>query len=153
MCFTVGFQKTLKAIRRFPAIILMPIVTFWVIGPATTQFLALKRYGPKSNVLAVSFMFTWINVGITIISQLILFFVYIFPLFNMAYFGFGHLFANLLIYLTIAAFILMLFSLTLLLLIQFSNRLTCCSNSCYKLEIHKTGYDVDNPHIIINLEK
>ena len=152
MCFTVGFQKTIKAIRRFPAIILMPIVTFWVVGPATTQFLTLKCYGAKNSVLAVSFLFTWINIGITITSQLILFFIYVFPLFNMNFDYDAEMCLNVLICCTLAGFLLMLFSIALVLLIQFSNRLTCPSKSWYKPDIHKTGYDFDNPHVMINLD-
>ena len=147
-----GFRKTLKVLRSFPALILMPVVTFWVIGPTRKQCLVLERNGANGNLLVVSFLHTWINTCIMFASQLLIFFMCIFPALDQYPNGNSAWFPYDIMILSGAGFILFLFSLILIALIQFSNRFACCSTDAwYVPKIHKTGYDVDNPDVLINL--
>ena len=147
---TVGFRKTLKVLRSFPALILMPVVTFWVIGPARKQCLVLERNGANGNMLVVSFLHTWINACIMLASQLLIFFLCIFPVLDKDDTFFGDF--NGFTILSVTSLSLFLFSLVLIAIIQFSSRFACCStNAWYVPKIHKTGYDVDNPDVLINL--
>ena len=144
----VGFQKTLKVLRSFPALILMPVVTFWVIGPTRKQCLVLERNGAKGNLLVVSFLHTWINACIMLANQLLIFFLYIFPMVGTDFYWFP----DDIIILSVTSFSLFLFSFVLIALIQFSSRFACCStNAWYMPKIHKTGCDVDNPDVLIYL--
>ena len=147
MWHAVGFRKTLKVLRRFPALILMPVVTFWVIGPTRKQCLVLERNGANGNILVVSFLHTWLNACVMLFSQLLIFFLCTFP-------GiYGDIwFSDDIIILNIASFLLFLFGLVFIALFQFSSRFACCStNTWYVPKIHRTGYDVDNPDVLINL--
>ena len=149
MWHAVGFRKTLKVLRSFPALILMPMVTVWVIGPTRKQCLVLERNGANGNMLVVSFLHTWINACIMLANQLLIFFLYTFPMV-----GVGHWiwFSDEFFILSVASFSLFLFSFVLIALIQFSSRFACCSTDAwYVPKIHKTGYDVDNPDVLINL--
>ena len=149
MWHAVGFRKTLKVLRSFPALILMPMVTVWVIGPTRKQCLVLERNGANGNMLVVSFLHTWINACIMLANQLLIFFLYNFPVV-----GGGHWiwFPDEFIIMSVASFSLFLFSLVLIALIQFSSRFALCSTDAwYVPKIHKTGYDVDNPDVLINL--
>ena len=144
----VGFRKTLKVLRSFPALILMPMVTVWVIGPTRKQCLVLERNGSNGNMLVVSFLHTWINACIIFAIQLLLFFLYLLPSFGIRWIWFP----DDIIILSFASFSLLLFSLVLIALIQFSSRFACCStNAWYVPKIHRTGFDVDNPDVLINL--
>ena len=145
----VGFRKTLKVLRSFPALILMPMVTVWVIGPTRKQCLVLERNGANGNMLALSYLHTWINACVMLLSQLLIFFLYIFPLVSED----EHIwFPDEFLILSVASFSLFLFALVLIALIQFSSRFACCStDSWYVPKIHRTGYDVDNPDVLINL--
>ena len=73
----IGFRKTLKVLRSFPALILMPMVTVWVIGPTRKQCLILERNGANGNMLVVSYLHTWINACIVLVGQSLIFFLYI----------------------------------------------------------------------------
>ena len=148
MFHAVGFRKALKVLRSFPALILMPVVTVWVIGPTRKQCLVLERNGAKGNMLAVSFLHTWINTCIMLANQLLIFFLYIFPMVGTDFYWFP----DDIIILSVTSFSLFLFSLVLIALIQFSSRFACYStNAWYIPKIHRTGYDVDNPDVLINL--
>ena len=144
----VGFRKTLKVLRSFPALILMPVATFWVVGPTRKQCLVLERNGANGNILVVSFLHTWLNACVMLFSQLSIFFLCTFP-------GLGIRdvwFTDDVMILSVTSFSLFLFSLVSIALIQFSNRFACCStNAWYVPKIHRTGYDVDNPDVLINL--
>ena len=143
----VGFRKTLKVLRSFPALILMPVVTVWVIGPTRKQCLVLERNGANGNMLVVSFLYTWINTCIILASQLLIFFLYLFPKI-----GKDVWFHDDVMIFSVASFSLFLFSLLLIALIQFSSRFPCCSTDAFYVpKIHRTGYDVDNPDVLINL--
>ena len=143
----VGFRKTLKVLRSFPALILMPMVTVWVIGPTRKQCLVLERNGANGNMLVVSFLHTWINACIMLANQLLIFFLSSFPVIGKDFW-----FPDDIIILSFASFSLLLFSLVLIALIQFSSRFACCStNAWYVPKIHRTGFDVDNPDVLINL--
>lgn len=144
-----GFQKTLKVLRSFPALILMPVVTVWVIGPTRKQCLVLERNGANGNMLVVSFLHTWINACIMLANQVLIFFLYLFPLVGKDVIFW---YPDDIIILSVTSFSLFLFSLVLIALIQFSNRFACCSTGAwYVPKIHKTGYDVDHPDVLINL--
>ena len=149
MWHAVGFQKTLKVLRSFPALILMPVVTVWVIGPTRKQCLVLERNGANGNMLVVSFLHTWINTCIILASQLLIFFLYPFPSVGK----YSIWFTDDVMILSVTSFPLFLFGLVFIALIQFSNRFACCStNAWYIPKIHRTGYDVDNPDVLINLQ-
>ena len=75
----VGFRKTLKVLRSFPGLILMPMVTVWVVGPTRKQCLVLERNGANGNMLVVSFLHTWLNACVMLFSQLLIFFLCTFP--------------------------------------------------------------------------
>ena len=142
-----GFRKTLKVLRSFPGLILMPVVTVWVIGPTRKQCLVLERNGAVGHMLVVSFLYTWINACIMLMGQLLIFFLYPFPAF-----GEDVWFTDDAMILSVTGFSLFLFSLVLIALIQFSSRFPCCSTDAFYVpKIHKTGYDVDNPDVLINL--
>ena len=150
MWHAVGFQKTLKVLRSFPALILMPVVTVWVIGPTRKQCLILERNGANGNMLVVSFSNTWINTCIMLANQLFIFFLYSFSSVGNEYIFYW--FPDDIIILSVAGFSLLFFSLVLIALIQFSSRFPCCSTDAFYVpKIHKTGYDVDNPDVLINL--
>ena len=144
-----GFQKTLKVLRSFPALILMPVVTVWVIGPTRKQCLVLERNGANGNMLVVSFLHTWINACIMLANQVLIFFLYLFPLVGKDVIFW---YPDDIIILSVTSFSLFLFSLVLIALIQFSSRFPCCSTDAFYVpKIHKTGYDVDHPDVLINL--
>ena len=144
----VGFRKTLKVLRSFPALILMPVVTVWVIGPTRRQCLVLERNGANGNMLVVSFLHTWLNACVMLFSQLLIFFLCTFPEIGEEMYWFTNDF----MILTVTSFSLFLFSLVLIALIQFSSRFACCSTDAwYVPKIHRTGYDVDNLDVLINL--
>ena len=144
-----GFQKTLKVLRSFPALILMPVVTVWVIGPTRKQCLVLERNGANGNMLVVSFLHTWINACIMLANQVLIFFLYLFPLVGKDVIFW---YPDDIIILSVTSFSLFLFSLVLIALIQFSSRFPCCSTDAFYVpKLHKTGYDVDNPDVLINL--
>ena len=145
----VGFRKTLKVLRSFPALILMPVVTVWVIGPTRKQCLVLERNGADGNMLVLSFFYTWVNACIMLSGQLLIFFLYINP---EDFFPQDFWFDNDIIILSVTGFSLFLFGLMFIALIQFSSRFACCStNAWYIPKIYRTGYDVDNPDVLINL--
>ena len=145
----VGFRKTLKVLRSFPALILMPAVTVWVIGPTRKQCLVLERNGANGNMLVVSFLHTWINTCIMFASQLLIFFLYILPMIGGSqWIWFSYEF----FILSVTSFSIFLFSFVFIALIQFSSRFALCSTDAwYVPKIHKTGYDIDNPDVLINL--
>ena len=145
----VGFRKTLKVLRSFPALILMPVVTVWVIGPTRKQCLVLERNGAKGNMLAVSFLHTWINTCIMLANQLLIFFLCIFPVLAQEAWVW---YPDEPMIWSVTSFPIFLFGLVLIALIQFSSRFAPCStNAWYVPKVHKTGYDVDNPDVLINL--
>ena len=145
----VGFQKTLKVLRSFPALILMPVVTFWVIGPTRKQCLVLERNSADGDMLVVSFMHTWINVCIMLANQLLIFFLCSFPSIGE---DLSYWFPDDLLILSVTSFSIFLFSFVFIALIQFSSRFPCCSTDAwYVPKMHRTGYDVDNPDVLINL--
>ena len=145
----VGFRKTFKVLRSFPALILMPVVTVWVIGPTRKQCLVLERNGANGDMLVVSFLHTWINTCIILASQLLIFFLYLFPSVSDEGWFWFH---DEVMILSVTSFSIFLFGLVLIALIQFSSRFACCStNAWYVPKIHRTGYDVDNPDVLINL--
>ena len=149
MWHAVGFRNALKVLRSFPALILMPVVTVWVIGPTRKQCLVLERNGADGNMLVVSFLHTWINACIMLANQLLIFFLYSFPVvddYRVVWFKDDVMISS------VTSFSLFLFGLVFIALIQFSSRFACCSTDAwYVPKIHRTGYDVDNPDALINL--
>ena len=129
-------------VRRYPAFLLLPVITFWVIGPTTktkcSSKWCLNEGGSKT--LAVSFLYTWINVGLSLLTHFVFFSISILPNWNPKY--------GPLNYISVGS---ILFSILLLFLIQFSKRFTCCANSCCLPTITRTVYDFENPDIVMEL--
>ena len=76
-----GFKETITVIWQFPAIILTPAFSFWVIGPIGKLKCIPKRsytvetsteretcWG-KSKKIGISYLHTWINIGLTLSGE------------------------------------------------------------------------------------
>ena len=76
-----GFKETITVIWQFPAIILTPAFSFWVIGPIGKLKCTAERsytvetsteietcWG-KSKKIGISYLHTWINIGLTLSSE------------------------------------------------------------------------------------
>ena len=133
MWASIGFRKTLKTVVNFPAIILTPAFSYWVFGPVETFSCLTWCRGGNSN-LGVSFTHTWINVGLTVLGQVIFAFLVYRP--GDGY-GDGVL---LIISLSIHAF-----SIIMLILLQFLQKCNCCTSSCCESITQRTMLNVDNP--------
>ena len=134
MWTSIGFRKTLKTIVNFPAIILTPAFSYWVFGPVESFRCPTWCRGGNSK-LGVSFTHTWINVGLTVLGQVIFSFTVLSST--------KHSTAFLYVSLPLHAF-----SIIMLILLQFlqkCNCCTCCTTGCCESITQRTLLDVDNP--------
>ena len=65
---SIGIKKTLQIVIQFPALILTPAFSQWVIAPIESYSFTNLFCGGSSR-LGVSFLHTWINAGITLVGQ------------------------------------------------------------------------------------
>ena len=131
MWASIGFRKTLKTIVNFPAIILTPAFSYWVFGPVESFRCPTWCRGGNSN-LGVSFIHTWINVGLTVLGQVI------FAIYTLAY---RHQMLNFVVF----SLPLHTLSIIMLILLQFLQKCNCCTSSCCESITQRTLLNVDNP--------
>ena len=134
MWASIGFRKTLKTIVNFPAIILTPAFSYWVFGPVESFRCPTWCRGGNSN-LGVSFIHTWINVGLTVLGQVI------FAIYTLAY---RHQMLNFVVF-SLPLHTLSIIMLILLQFLQKCNCCTCCTTGCCESITQRTLLDVDNP--------
>ena len=156
MWTSIGFRKTLKTVVNFPAIILTPAFSYWVFGPIESLSCPTGCRGSNSRLgasfLRPSFLHTWINVGLTLLGQVI--FVLIVDLSKTDHTK-GFLFVSLPIMLgqspstgtssTIFSIPLHILGIIMLILLQFLEKCNCCTSSCCESITHPTLLNVDNP--------
>ena len=144
MWLGIGFRKTIKTILRFPALILMPVWTFWMIGPRS-QFSISKwgclKLGNNNKKLVVSFFWTWLNACLTLLGHLICFFVFVLPTTSEESENSITQMSKILYYIPWSLLIL---SLVMLIVLQCLDRCkqripSCCGNS-----IQRTVFDPDD---------
>ena len=154
MWASIGFRKTLKTIVNFPALILTPAFSHWVFGPFESFSTPTWCRGGNSR-LGVSFLHTWINVGLTLLGQVI--FVFIVDLSKTDH-DRGFLFVSLPLMLgqspstatsstifSIPPHILSIIMLILLQCLQKCNCRNCCTSSCCESITQRTLLNVNNP--------
>ena len=143
MWIGIGFQKTIKTFLQFPALILMPVWTFWMIGPRSQLSILNCRckLGSNNKKLVVSFFWTWLNACLTILVQLIFFFIIVLPTITV-----GNKNQNIAIMCSCSVCFLMILSLFLLIALQ------CLIPACCGKTIQRTVYDPDEVHCITYLE-
>ena len=69
----IGIKKTFKILTTYPAIFLMPVFSYWTIGPVktvSTITFPFNCFDYKRRYLGVSYWHTWINTLITMICTL-----------------------------------------------------------------------------------
>ena len=159
MWTSIGFRKTLKTVVNFPAIILTPAFSYFVFGPIKSFSCPTGCRGSNSRLgasfLRPSFLHTWINVGLTLLGQVI--FVLIVDLSKTDHTK-GFLFVSLPLMLgqspstgtssTIFSIPPHILSIIMLILLQFlekCNCCTCCTSSCCESITQRTLLNVDNP--------
>ena len=150
MWLGIGYRKTIKTVLQFPALILMPVWTFWIIGPRS-QFSTSKcsfKLGNNDKKLVVSFFWTWINVCLTLLLQLIFFFIFVLPTLSDEYEPIDML----RIVLCCIPWFLMILSIILLIVLQWLNRCKERIPSCCGNPIKMTMYNPDKVQCITYLE-
>ena len=147
MWLGIGFRKTMKTLLRFPALILMPVWTFWMIGPRS-QFSISKwrclKLGNNNKTLVVSFFWTWLNACLTLLGHLIFFFIFVLPITSESTYFYRDITEMLKIILYSIPWSLLILSLVLLIVLQCLDRCKqripcCCGNS-----IQRTVFDPDD---------
>ena len=137
MWASIGFQRTIKTIANFPAIILTPVFSYWVFGPIEGFSCPTWCRGGNSN-LGVSFLHTWINAGLTVYGQLM--FVTIVFLNSNG----DSIYIMFAVY-SLPCHILSIIMLILLQCLQKCNCCTCCTTGCCTSITQRTLLNVDNP--------
>ena len=132
MWASIGFQRTIKTIANFPAIILTPVFSYWVFGPIEGFSCPTWCRGGNSN-LGVSFLHTWINVSLTVFSQL---------MFSIIVFFTSNGGLSMFAYTSLPCHIL---SIIMLILLQCLQKCNCCTSSCCESITQRTLLNVDNP--------
>ena len=77
----VGLKNTGRVIWRYPALVLMPIFSFWTMGPPKSSN-SCCGYCQRSDSIEVSYFYTLLNAAITIVVNC--FFLFLTP----AYFSY-----------------------------------------------------------------
>ena len=131
MWASIGFQRTMKTIANFPAIVLTPAFSYWVFGPFSCPTWCR---GGNSN-LGVSFLHTWINAGLTVYGQL-MFVTIVFLNSN------GDSIYKMFAVYSLPCHIL---SIIMLILLQCLQKCNCCTSSCCESITQRTLLNVDNP--------
>ena len=79
LAITVAIPKqSFNLIKKYPVIILAPVLTFWTFGPVNSPY--DTNIVIKSKKIGISFFYTWLNVFITIFVSYVggeLFFAYV----------------------------------------------------------------------------
>ena len=143
MWASIGFKETIKTIIQFPALILTPMFSYWVFGPIESKSCSNLCCRENSR-LGLSFLYTWINAGLTIVGQIIFTYLFYDILDNDLCKDNGCGFPYYAI-----AIILHVFCVILLLLIQFLSQCNCCNSSCCDEITQRTLLDVQNPNEVI----
>ena len=136
MWASIGFQKTLKTVGNFPAIVLTPAFSYWVFGPVEV-FSCPTWCGGGNSRLGVSFLHTWINVGLTVLGQLII-----------SILVFNENEGLIVVIFATWALPLHIFSIIMLILLQClqkCNCSVCCTTGCCESITQRTLLNVDNP--------
>ena len=134
MWASIGFRRTLKTVANFPAIILTPAFSYWVFGPVEVFSCQSWCRGGNSN-LGVSFTHTWINVGLTVLGQIIFAILWSWHDDNLIIFA---------IY-ALPLHILSIIMLILLQCLEKCNCSKCCTTGCCASITQRTLLNVDNP--------
>ena len=66
MMRAVGFTATMSLVFEYPAMVLLPVFSYWTIGPPDTGSFCFK---PSSRIIGVSFFYTFLNFFMTILSS------------------------------------------------------------------------------------
>ena len=79
-------------IRKYPEILLTPVCSFWTFGPIQSPYnRKLCNVVLKSNKIGISYFYTWLNIGITIIFSVIgselFFYLYHWHYYSYSYHG------------------------------------------------------------------
>ena len=79
MCASLGFKRACIVILNYPALVLTPCFGTWTFGPIKQQNSSTSNCCTtcKSDLLAVSYLHTWINYAISVVGSITTFFVWI----------------------------------------------------------------------------
>ena len=154
MWLSLGFKQTISTIGQYPALILLPAFSFWTVGPMSSvlcfhgetcksknEEISNNSCLGKSKTVGISYLHTWINVGLTTLGQ-----------FSLACLCLPKSFwtendwDELLSILNCS--LPFLFSVIVMILIQL---LSPCKNGC--LSMDRTLLDVENPFKIIHFQE
>ena len=69
MMRAVGFTATMSLVFEYPAMVLLPVFSYWTIGPPDTGRLCFKPSSRSHSVIGVSFFYTLLNCLMTIICS------------------------------------------------------------------------------------
>ena len=136
---TAGLKKTIEMIINFPALILTPAFSFWIIGPYGKLHRTSNQLDSSKKFL-VSYFHSWINVALTVAGSIITWSVV------------GNInkkdkdVNQLLISLPLLAFSILLFF-----LIQYIDQWKCCS--ILQPVTQRTLYSIENPTLVIDLKE
>ena len=67
-----GLKNAWKVITKFPAMIIIPMFTFWTFGPVMSNFSCKGiNYKTEADRIKISFWLTWINILLTVCGAMI----------------------------------------------------------------------------------
>lgn len=150
---TAGLKKTIEMIMNFPALILTPAFSFWIIGPYGKLHRTSNQLDSSKKFL-VSYFHSWINVGLTVAGSIITWSV----VGNITKKEDEVLDVNqteeedekLDVNQLLISLPLLTFSIFLFFLIQYIDQWKCCS--ILQPVTQRTLYSIENPTLVIDLK-
>jgi hypothetical protein len=158
---TAGLKKTIEMIINFPALILTPAFSFWIIGPYGKLHRTSNQLDSSKKFL-VSYFHSWINVALTVGGSIITWSV----VSNITKKEYEELDVNQLLVGNITkkqdddeeldvnqlliSLPLLAFSILLFFLIQYIDHWKCCS--ILQPVTQRTLYSIENPTLVIDLK-
>lgn len=135
----LGFQKTLRLIFNYPAIILTPMMTYWTIIPVSRQNSCICTnclYNNESKHIGVSFGCTWVNFTISSLGA-IAYFLLCFPV--------GHIMLGFI-------YIIVFCPLSIITLAMIQKNKSCVICNCCLIKTKFTYLNVDDFSSLTDLE-
>jgi len=132
-----GLKNSGRLIWRYPAMVLIPIFSFWTMGPPTTLRSCCGHCTRRSSTIKVSLLYTFVNAFITIsmnISYILI----------SSFGGFYHFPSGYLIAIIVSSCPLFLFSLIILIILKVSKNPECCGVTLTNREDFKI-YELEDP--------
>ena len=132
-------KKTCKALLKYPGILILPLFSFWVIGPKSKSY--FSSCCSKVKEIGISFSLSWLNICLTIGGYLIIMIPVVKSLCEGPYCQY---------FIIIVLIVPMILAILLVPIIQCLDRCCCCcctSESCCIANcetIQVTYLDIDN---------